>query len=66
MGGKTKGKVTIALMGARHLERVWDNHHAIGVATNKRMIVVSAASLSVRPIACHASGVMGIVVGGKL
>jgi hypothetical protein len=66
VGGKTKGRVTIALMGARHLERVWDNHHAIGVATNKRMIVVSAASLSVKPMACQVSGVMGLVIVGKL
>jgi hypothetical protein len=49
-------------MGARHVERVCDNHQASGVATINKMMVVNAASLSVKAIACHASGLIAPII----
>jgi hypothetical protein len=44
VGGKTKGKVTKAKMGARQREGVCDNHQAKGVATINNKAVVTLAS----------------------
>jgi hypothetical protein len=44
VGGKTKGKVTNAKMGARQRELVCDSHQAKGVATHNNKTVVTLAN----------------------
>jgi hypothetical protein len=54
VGGKTKGKVTNAKMGARHRDLVCDSHQAKGVATPNNKTVVTLANCTVKTTALHA------------
>ena len=47
MGGKTNGNAMIASNITLNLNRVCESHHAIGVPINKRIIVLTLASLKV-------------------
>jgi hypothetical protein len=65
VGGNTKGKVTAAPMGTRHLDWVCESHHAKGVATPSKTSVVKLANLSVSPMACQASSVITESIQGQ-
>jgi hypothetical protein len=54
VGGKTKGRVTNAKMGARQREAVCDSHQAKGVATHNNKAVVTLASCTVKATALQA------------
>ena len=55
MGGRTKGRATIAPTGPRNQDEVRDSHNAIGVPITSRITVVSDASFRVSQIAAKSA-----------